>query len=400
MLILKNKLPMTIAGALIGGYVGFAQAGDKCPKFPVLLQICRAFAIPSAIAGGAAKGAGLAFVASSGYKILSKDATPGVINPKLITWGCVGVAVTLTLYSSPPQVNNNANANVTANVTAAATKTSVVVGNVNDLFKTSTSIGSIALCAAEGNCLPDGSKTKFYKLHRDPGDGRINGGYCSASAGRNPGTSHMTGLAQLEELCRRENQGDARMLAGIFASHGLDPKKHISAFVNAVDMANQMNNKHAVAFVGDYARNPGMEMGLLRAKSSHTKLGGLHKACFGIHRFRKSTSKKHACVVKDQRRRASQIEKVLAPKASLSNPLPSGTFIAGFTKKHHGIDFKAPIGTTVLAAHDGLVIESGWQDFGLGNRVEILGDNGWVTVYGHNSQLLVKKETGSTRVTL
>lgn len=400
-----HRITTTIIGAAIGGYIGLSGAGDKCPKFPVLLQLCTAFAIPSAIATGAAKGGALALAGHTGYKIVSQGAKPGVVNPRLITWGCTMLAVTLTLYSPPPQVNNNASANVTTNVTANVTdtKNSVVVGNLQDLFKTPQSFGSIAICAAEGNCLPDGSKTKFYPLHIDPGDGRANGAWCSASGGRNPGTENMVTLPQLEELCRRENQGDAKMLTTVFAKHGLDPKKHLFAFVNAVDMANQMHNRHSVKFVSDYAKNPGMDMGLLRAKSSYRKLGGLHKACFGKLRRVKSNSQKYACVVKDQRRRASQIKKVFdnyRSKASLSNPLPGGTFVAGFTKKHHGIDLAAPIGTTVHAAHDGVVTKSGEHEFGLGNRIEILGDNGWVTVYGHNSQLLVKKELGSIRVTL
>jgi len=56
---------------------------------------------------------------------------------------------------------------------------------------------------------------------------------------------------------------------------------------------------------------------------------------------------------------------------------------------HEGIDFAAPNGSDVLSVAAGVVTEAGPQD-GYGLLVEINHGNGYVTRYGHNSQVLVK----------
>lgn len=62
---------------------------------------------------------------------------------------------------------------------------------------------------------------------------------------------------------------------------------------------------------------------------------------------------------------------------------------------HNGIDIGAPKGTAILAAGDGIVIQAGWYG-GYGNTVIINhgqdknGNELW-TLYGHASQVLVKK---------
>ena len=58
---------------------------------------------------------------------------------------------------------------------------------------------------------------------------------------------------------------------------------------------------------------------------------------------------------------------------------------------HNGLDISAEIGTPVKAAEKGTVIFSGWKD-GYGKLVVVRHDNGYVTVYGHNSEL--KKNEG------
>lgn len=57
---------------------------------------------------------------------------------------------------------------------------------------------------------------------------------------------------------------------------------------------------------------------------------------------------------------------------------------------HHGIDIATDEGTAILAAHDGTVIESGWQNSIYGNAVLIDHGNGWQTHYAHCSKVLVK----------
>jgi murein DD-endopeptidase MepM/ murein hydrolase activator NlpD len=70
-----------------------------------------------------------------------------------------------------------------------------------------------------------------------------------------------------------------------------------------------------------------------------------------------------------------------------------GSLTSGFGwrwgRLHKGIDIGAPIGTPVIAAAPGEVISAGWNSGGYGNLVEVKHSNGSITVYAHNSKLLV-----------
>jgi murein DD-endopeptidase MepM/ murein hydrolase activator NlpD len=59
-------------------------------------------------------------------------------------------------------------------------------------------------------------------------------------------------------------------------------------------------------------------------------------------------------------------------------------------RMHKGIDIAAPVGTPIIAAAPGKVVSAGWNDGGYGNLVEIEHSDGSVTLYGHNSRILVK----------
>ncbi len=43
-------------------------------------------------------------------------------------------------------------------------------GNLNTLFANNSSIGVLAICAAEGNCTSEGKKTSSYYYNLDPGN--------------------------------------------------------------------------------------------------------------------------------------------------------------------------------------------------------------------------------------
>ncbi len=58
--------------------------------------------------------------------------------------------------------------------------------------------------------------------------------------------------------------------------------------------------------------------------------------------------------------------------------------ILGYYKMHTGVDWSAPIGTPILAAGNGTIVEAGWHS-GYGRRVEIQHANGYVTAYNHMS---------------
>lgn len=64
--------------------------------------------------------------------------------------------------------------------------------------------------------------------------------------------------------------------------------------------------------------------------------------------------------------------------------------LQGVREFHEGVDLNAWYGTPVKATKDGVVTFAGWRG-GLGWTVEIRHEEGFVTIYGHNSRLLVKK---------
>lgn len=69
-----------------------------------------------------------------------------------------------------------------------------------------------------------------------------------------------------------------------------------------------------------------------------------------------------------------------------------GYISQGFRKyQHEGIDIAGPSGTPIVAAASGTVVKAGWDNWGLGNAVEIKHLDGSLTVYGHNRRLLVSQ---------
>lgn len=73
--------------------------------------------------------------------------------------------------------------------------------------------------------------------------------------------------------------------------------------------------------------------------------------------------------------------------------------LSGGRQLHEGIDIAGPYGTVVMATGDGVVTFAGHQG-GLGNKVIIDHGYGLATVYGHNSQILVKEGDRVTRGTV
>ena len=59
--------------------------------------------------------------------------------------------------------------------------------------------------------------------------------------------------------------------------------------------------------------------------------------------------------------------------------------VLGYTRAHQGIDFGAGTGTPILAAGDGVIVESGRKG-GYGNWLRIRHSGGWDTGYGHISR--------------
>lgn len=74
------------------------------------------------------------------------------------------------------------------------------------------------------------------------------------------------------------------------------------------------------------------------------------------------------------------------PLADLAVSSPFGE---RFGTMHAGIDLLAKVGTKVLAAARGKVILASWSDLGYGNVIVVDHGQGWMTLYAHNSKLLV-----------
>jgi murein DD-endopeptidase MepM/ murein hydrolase activator NlpD len=101
-------------------------------------------------------------------------------------------------------------------------------------------------------------------------------------------------------------------------------------------------------------------------------------------------------------------ESTMTPEQLLRSRLPRGRPLYGWiTKpfsaadsisggKHTGIDFAVKDGTAVSATASGTVSFAGWDEY-LGNLVVIDHGNGYLTSYGHNRELLVKKGDKVTR---
>lgn len=71
-----------------------------------------------------------------------------------------------------------------------------------------------------------------------------------------------------------------------------------------------------------------------------------------------------------------------------------GVLTSGYGRRwgrmHRGIDIAGPIGTPIMAAASGEVINAGWNSGGYGNLVKIRHADGSVTLYAHNSRILVR----------
>ena len=81
-------------------------------------------------------------------------------------------------------------------------------------------------------------------------------------------------------------------------------------------------------------------------------------------------------------------------KFLIRKPIAAGEMTSGFGMRYHpilhisrlhsGVDWAGPIGTPILAAGNGVIIQAGY-DSGYGRRVQIQHANGYVTTYNHMS---------------
>ncbi len=60
-------------------------------------------------------------------------------------------------------------------------------------------------------------------------------------------------------------------------------------------------------------------------------------------------------------------------------------------RMHRGIDIAAPVGTPIVSSAPGEVISAGWNSGGFGKLVKVRHPDGSVTLYAHNSRILVRR---------
>ncbi|MEW6493193.1 MAG: peptidoglycan DD-metalloendopeptidase family protein [Cyanobacteriota bacterium] len=72
-----------------------------------------------------------------------------------------------------------------------------------------------------------------------------------------------------------------------------------------------------------------------------------------------------------------------------------GVLTSGYGRRwgrmHRGIDIANAVGTPIVAAAPGVVVSAGWNSGGYGNLVEVQHPDGSVTLYAHNSRILVRR---------
>ncbi len=96
-----------------------------------------------------------------------------------------------------------------------------------------------------------------------------------------------------------------------------------------------------------------------------------------------------------QNTQLASVQQEVQPSKQFRWPV-RGRIISDFGSKpggarNDGINLAVPEGTEVKAAEDGSVIYAGNELKGYGNLVLIRHDDGWVSAYAHNSEILVKR---------
>ena len=119
--------------------------------------------------------------------------------------------------------------------------------SLNTLFANNSSLGVLAICAAEGNCTIDGNKTSLYYYHVDPGNRIGNRGWCS-DQGRGGNN-----LDNADAVCLKRTRSRIPRLVRKLHNAGIKPEQNIEAFINNLDQWNQASPRVSDAFPKKYA---------------------------------------------------------------------------------------------------------------------------------------------------
>ena len=158
-------------------------------------------------------------------------------------WLSAGLVGATVLFALSEPVRNT----VGRQIDIATTKPSV---KIEELFATPKSVGNLAICAAEGNCLADGSgkHSSLYLQggHYDPANGVFNRGFCS-DQGRGKD------MTDADTKCVQRMQSRLSRLTKLFSATGVPAESHVEAFINATDQWNQASPRVSDNFAKNYA---------------------------------------------------------------------------------------------------------------------------------------------------
>ncbi|MEA5469677.1 M23 family metallopeptidase [Spirulina sp. 06S082] len=176
---------------------------------------------------------------------------------------------------------------------------------------------------------------------------------------------------------------------------GINPASDPHAVINTLDLYQSGSRGGSRRFPQEYiaAKEQGknsleaLVRGRLRVLNNDSPLDtpSFRKQC-------PPQQRKSDCLIIQQRDRVRAIQAILQPYLQPEFIQPTeGELSQGFHLYHEGIDLANKIGTPIIAAAEGEVIFSGWDEWGLGKLVKIRHKDGSTTVYGHNRELLVQK---------
>lgn len=219
----------------------------------------------------------------------------------------------------------------------AGSFTALPSNRILELVASTNSIGSLAICEAEGNC-QDGIKTYIYNGHKDPGNKVMNYGFCS-DQGEGGGTVEGADIWCLENLKERIPYALYQ-----FEALYLNTDKHWIGILNTLDLYNQASPRVSESFPTKY-RNALSHQGegwdaivharveAFRTSDGILNAGNLKYGLFGIcYRepfYRRRLYKlplmreawRYKCIELDQRRRVTAIKNTItrlnAPRTAL-----------------------------------------------------------------------------------
>ncbi len=119
-------------------------------------------------------------------------------------------------------------------------------GKLNTLFVSNSSIGVLAICAAEGNCTVEGKRTSSYYYNLDPGNSADNRGWCSdqGRGGKN--------IDNADAECLTRTRSRIPRLVKKIQAVGINPEQNVEIFINSLDQWNQASPRVSDAFAKRY----------------------------------------------------------------------------------------------------------------------------------------------------